>query len=214
MKPWVTLAKAPSPIGPELVLQQRGEDFALRQGGHILMTNAKHGSEGVMAEAGLRGLTVPKQRVLVGGMGFGQTVRAALDLLPADGVVVVGEISSAVLEWNRGPLAHLHGNSLADPRVEIREGDIANVVKRANSEFHAILLDVDNGPIEMPSTVNAKLYTPTGLKWFHSALTPHGRLVVWSAGRDDKFVAALRKLNFEVDVRDAERNVLFVARRA
>ncbi len=116
MIPWQTLGRARAPDGGELVLYQRGGEFVIRVEGRELMSSRAHGSEEEMAR---RACTTDARDVLIGGLGLGYTVRAALDCLSADAHVVVAEIVPAVVEWNRGPLAHLAGRPLDDPRVSV-----------------------------------------------------------------------------------------------
>lgn len=221
MKKWNTVGKAKGVGGAELVLQERDGEYALRFAGIVLMSSARHSSEEAMADAGLSGLGLPAPRVLIGGLGFGYTLRAVLDRLPVTGRAAVAEISSAVVEWNRTVLAPLAGSPLSDPRVEVLEGDVADIVKRSTARFDAILLDVDNGPNALPTTANARLYTPKGLGWCREALSRRGRLVIWSAGTDDRFVGALKDAGFKGEQRSvpvrpgtSARHVLFVAERA
>jgi spermidine synthase len=213
MKPWTTLGTD----GP-LTLQQRGTEFALRSGGQVLMSSTQQSSELAMANEGLRGLERESPRVLIGGLGMGYTVRATLDRLPEKSQVMVAELSKAVVEWNRGVLAPLAGHPLADPRVEVRVGDIRDIVKR-EGRFDAILLDVDNGPQALSGTSNSGLYTNKGLAAFREALRPRGSLVVWSAGPDEGFPARMEKAGFQVRITrpsargtGKSRHVLFVGR--
>lgn len=187
------------------------------------MSSAAHGSEEAMATVGLERLRGGAPRVLIGGLGLGYTVRAALDLLPAGASVVVAEISSAVVLWNRGPLAPLAGAPLEDGRVEVLTEDVGRVARQAaggaSPRFDAILLDVDNGPVALSRSGNQQLYGSAGLSTFRDALVPGGTLVVWSAGPDARFLARLRAHGFAAQqiqvparVRRGTRHTLFVAR--
>jgi spermidine synthase len=201
MKPWETLATAEAPGVGTLTLARRGDEYVLRVRGHTLMSSRQHGSEAAMAEAGCAALaTKAGARVLVGGLGFGFTVRAALELLRPDAKVTVAELLAPVIEWNRGLVSSLAGAPLEDPRVDVVEGDVRRVMTRSGSTFDAILLDVDNGPAPLTRADNVSLYDETGLAIAYGALRPGGKLVVWSAGEDPRFVSRMEKSGFAVQV--------------
>jgi spermidine synthase len=220
VKPWKTLATAGGEQGRPLLLQERDGVFVIRVGGHPLMSSAQHGSEQSMARAALeqrRGAA----RVLIGGLGLGYTVRAALDLLPPDAEVVVAELFAAVVEWNRGPLAHLACAPLDDPRVRVEVDDVRRVMSRPGPPFDAILLDVDNGPQALSRAGNEALYSREGLHAAHRALRSGGILVVWSAGPDARFLRRLGEAGFQARERavaaregSGSRHTLFVATRS
>lgn len=220
MKPWEVLARAPAPDGGEFVLHHRDGEFVIRVRGQELMSSRVHGSEEEMARlavAALGGVADP--RVLIGGLGLGYTLRATLDVLGAGARVTVAELAEAIVEWNRGPLAHLAGRPLDDPRVQVEIADVRRVMRSA-APWHAILLDVDNGPAALTRTSNASLYDNSGLAAAHAALAPGGVLVVWSAGPDDRFTARLAQADFLAETHSVRagkgrgtRHTLFVARR-
>ncbi|HZH02863.1 MAG TPA: hypothetical protein VEY30_03695 [Myxococcaceae bacterium] len=220
MKPWTTLATARAPDGTVWTLSERDGVFAIRVGGHELMSSARHGSEEAMAAAGLGGLSQLAPRVLIGGLGMGYTLRAALERLPAEASVQVAELSGAVIAWNLGPLGPLAGHPLRDPRVRVEPGDVARLLGSAPARrFHAILLDVDNGPSGLAQKDNQRLYGAEGLRVFHRSLAPGGTLVVWSAGPDDSFLRRLQQVGFEAEAKTVKaharaptRHTLFVAR--
>jgi spermidine synthase len=142
--------------------------------------------------------------VLIGGLGMGFTLRAALAELPPDADVVVAELVPAVVAWARGPMAQLFDGCLDDPRVTIREADVAAVIGEARGTFDAILLDVDNGPGGLNRDANDRLYSIGGLNAAKRALKPGGVLAVWSGGRDDSFTRRLGSAGYvaeEVAVR-------------
>lgn len=219
MKPWHTLDTATPKDGKPLVLQQRDGVYVIRVGGQELMSSATHGSEQAMAEIGLLGQPVGQRRVLIGGLGLGYTLRAVLDALSPNEAAVVVELSEAVVAWNRGVLAPLAAAPLMDPRVRVELGDIGAFMTRTTERFHAILLDVDNGPVALTHAANGKLYQPTGLAAFRQRLHPGGALVVWSASPDDRFAKSLANAGFRVDIERVPtrpgakaRHVLFVGR--
>jgi spermidine synthase len=201
VKAWTTLARDPGFGGGELVLQERDGVFVIRSGGRELMSSARQHSEEAMTEV-LTTLRTPAPTVLVGGLGLGYTLRAALDRVPAAGTVVVSEISAAVVEWNRQWLAPLAGAPLEDPRTRVALADVADVL--STERFDAVLLDVDNGPSALSTPKNQQLYGPGGVAMMRKALKPNGVVVVWSAGPDEGFLKALGRGGFEAT---AERSV-------
>ncbi len=202
MKPWKLLdsAQIPGNVG-ELQLSQRGTEFSISIVGEgILMGSRAHGSEDALAELVCRKIAACSQsRVLIGGLGMGFTLAAALHHLGADAEVVVAELVPAVVAWNRGPLGGVAGNPLQDARATVREGDVAKILKAERQAYDAILLDVDNGPAGMTRKKNNWLYTIDGLTASYTALKPRGLLAVWSAGPDRSFTERLRKVGFKVN---------------
>ena len=153
-------------------------------------------------------------------MGF--TLRAALAVLGPGARVVVAELMPAVLEWARGPMAEMFGDSLTDSRVNVREADVGDLIRSSRSTFDAILLDVDNGPEALAREANNALYGVRGLRAAYAALRPGGVLAVWSSGPDLKFTKRLRETGFEVDelkvranaTRGGARHMIWMATRA
>jgi spermidine synthase len=198
VKPWKTIGRAATAEGASLTLQERDGVFAIRVGGHELMSSARHGSEEALAQAALRGPLSARPKVLIGGLGMGYTLRAALDQLPPSARVEVAEISLAVIEWNRGPLAHLAAAPLADPRSWVRCEDVGAVIRAEQEGYQAIMLDVDNGPQALSRPDNQRLYGPAGLAAARRALCPGGVLAVWSASPAPRFEEAVREAGFGV----------------
>jgi spermidine synthase len=200
MNPWVLLATAQIPGGGDLRLLQRGAEFSINLEGGVLMNSRMRGSEQELARIGCAKIaTSGRPRVLIGGLGMGFTLRAALDLLGPEAEVVVAELVPAVVAWNRGPLAGLSGDSLSDPRVTIREADVAGLIRSGRGAYDAILLDVDNGPDGLTRGSNDGLYDAGGLQAAWTALRPGGVLAVWSAAPDRAFGDRLRRLRFRVE---------------
>jgi spermidine synthase len=202
MKPWVLLDSGQVPgNGGELRLYQRGDEFSIKIVGRgELMNSRVHGSEDALAEhtcARLVGCLHP--RLLIGGLGMGFTLAAALRHVDDQAQVEVAELVPAVVAWNRGPLGEHAGHPLADPRVTVREGDVARILMNAQQAYDAILLDVDNGPEGLTHKENDWLYSMNGLNAAYAALRPQGVLAVWSAGPDQNFMQRLRKVGFEVE---------------
>ncbi len=189
MDAWIELARAHGPGGESLVLRQRGGTFEIRCDGWDLMSNRAHHSEQALGRLGCEGLPGAHPHVLIGGLGMGYTLRAALDTLPAGARVTVAEVLAEVVDWNRGPLADLAGRPLDDPRVALCRADVATLLHGA--VFEAILLDVDNGPDAAMVAGNAALYSGNGLRRLCAALVRGGRLAVWSADRSPAFEARL-----------------------
>jgi spermidine synthase len=138
-------------------------------------------------------------RILIGGLGMGFTLRAALDALGPSAQIVVSELVPAVVAWARGPLAHLFSGSLDDPRVEVRVEDVARSIQSGPAQYDAILLDVDNGPEGLTRRANDHLYGIWGLKRARFALRQNGVLAVWSGSPDRRFRARLQRCGFSVE---------------
>ena len=89
------------------------------------MCTRQHASEEKIAELACASLRRRRRaRVLIGGLGFGFTLKASLSFLVADATVFVAEIASAVITWNRNPFFGLAAQAMADPRVVILEQDV------------------------------------------------------------------------------------------
>ena len=225
MTPWVLLdtARIPGRASGELRLYRRGDEFSIKAGTCELMNSRVHGSEDALAGSGcahLRGQAQP--RVLIGGLGMGYTLAAALTQLDAAAEIVVAELVPAVVAWNRGPLADLAGRPLDDARVQVCEQDVGLVMRAERNGFDAILLDVDNGPEGLTRQTNDWLYGLEGLAAAYAALRPGGVLAVWSAGPEPAFAQRLRKIGFAVEEtrvrahagKRGARHVIWLATRA
>jgi spermidine synthase len=186
--------------GAELCLYRRGDEFSIRLAGRELMNSRVHGSEAAFGERTCERIADrPGARVLVAGLGMGFTLAAALSKLGPDADVVVAEFAPEVVSWNRGALGELAKYPLRDPRVTVREIDVAELLKRERGGYDAILLDVDNGPEALPQSGNRWLYARAGLAAARAALRAAGVLAVWSAGPNRAFSERLRAAGFEVD---------------
>jgi len=201
MIPWVQLDTTTMPDGGgELRLMRRGAEFSIMSGAIELMNSRLSGSEEALARLACARLQDrPKAHVLIGGLGMGFTLRAALAGLGPEAVVTVGELVPAVVAWARGPMAHLSGACLEDPRLAIREGDVGALIRSARATYDAILLDVDNGPEGLTRKANDRLYDRDGLLAARQALRPGGILAVWSSTPNDAFGQRLRKTGYEVE---------------
>ncbi|HEX9814486.1 MAG TPA: hypothetical protein VGB31_06020 [Myxococcota bacterium] len=198
---WELLEAAAYPeTQAELCLYRRGGEFSIRLEGRELMNSRVHGSEEALGELACERIADrPSARVLVGGLGMGFTLAAALSKLGPDADVVVSELVPEVVSWNRGALGELAKHPLRDPRVTVRAIDVAQLLKQERSRYDAILLDVDNGPEALPRSGNRWLYGRAGLAAALAALRSDGVLAVWSAGSDRAFCARLRTVGFEVE---------------
>jgi len=203
--PRETLATAAIPGGDTLTLVRHGTDHVVMLGRDELMGTRMAFSEQQLAELTLDRLETPAPRILIGGYGMGFTLRAALARIGPEGHVTVAEIVPEILDWARGPLAALTGETLSDPRVTIELCDVAALIDDAGDGtsplYDAILLDVDNGPDGIVREGNERLYTRTGLARARDALAPDGLLAVWSAAPDPKFVRRLGDAGFVVEER-------------
>lgn len=200
MIPWVLLDTAQVPGGGELRLMRRGAEFSIKLGQNELMNSRLSGSEQALATLACERLQgCRKPRMLIGGLGMGFTLRAALSVLGADAEIVVAELVPEVVAWARGPMADIFGESLGDPRANIHEKDVGLLIRAGRSAFDAILLDVDNGPEGLSREANDALYNRSGLASAHTALRPGGVLAVWSSGPDSRFTQRLIKAGFDVD---------------
>jgi len=199
MNPRVIIAKARTPDGGEMVLYQHDRDFSIMINGQDLMHSRQNESELELARIGcahLAGRKTPS--ILIGGLGMGYTLRQALDMLSPNAQVVVGELLGDVVEWNRKFFGELNGQPLGDQRVDLKTGDIVELISRSRDRFDAILLDIDNGPSAMTDSSNRRLYYREGILACRRALRKQGCLAVWSAEPSKKFEQILMSCSFHV----------------
>lgn len=188
--------------GSELRLLRRNSEFSIKIAGKPgeLMNSRLHGSEDALAELACEPIRHrPGVRVLIGGLGMGFTLAAALRVLEGDADVVVAELVPEVVEWNRGPMGMITGHPLNDARTSISVGDVGKLLRSEKAAFDAIMLDVDNGPEGLTRKENDWLYSSRGLETAQDALRPGGVLAFWSAGRDPAFTERLRRIGFTVE---------------
>jgi spermidine synthase len=217
MVPWKTVASAATADGT-LELRQRGErEFLMLIAGRVLMTSSNRRSEQALATLACEAITAARPRVLIGGLGMAYTVRAALDALPAGAELVAAELTPAVADWCRGPLAPLTGAALADPRVRVVIGDVARVIADApRGHYHAILLDLYEGPHAATQRADDPFYGRAALAASRAALAGGGVLAVWSEEPDDAFSRRLAAAGFDVATHrlgKPTRHVVYLARR-
>jgi spermidine synthase len=200
MIPRVTIDSAVVPGGGELRLIRRGDDFWIMLGANALMSTRLRGSEEALATLACERMAGRRRpALLIGGLGMGFTLRSALGALPRDATVDVSELVPAIVKWARGPMAHVHGGSLDDPRVRLIESDVGDLIAAARSSYDSILLDVDNGPDALSRDSNDRLYDLDGLRRAKAALKPGGLLAIWSAAPDPAFSRRLAKAGLAVE---------------
>ena len=199
MKPLELLGETVAPDGTDLKLTRQDREYIILANGKPLMSSRMHGSEEALAALGCRKARMLKDPcVLVGGLGMGFTLRAALDSLPRAALILVAELVPAVVEWNRGALGALANRPLDDPRVRVETCDVGATLRSNPSRFDAVLLDVDNGPIALTAASNAGLYDDRGIAVARESLRPDGVLAVWSTSHDRGFERRLRAAGFSV----------------
>jgi spermidine synthase len=221
--PWKLIDTADVPGGGvQLRLMQRGDEFTIKLGQNELMSSRLFGSEEALATLTcfrIKALAAP--RLLIGGLGMGFTLRAALKVLGPQAKITVVELVPAIVAWARGPMSEMSGDCLVDPRVELREADVVQAIAAGRGQYDAILLDVDNGPEGLTRKSNDALYDLKGLQAAYTALAPGGILAVWSSFPNDKFTKRLGKAGFaaeEVKIRatgsrGGARHVIWIATR-
>jgi spermidine synthase len=189
VQPWRTVECLETTEG-KLELRQRGErSFLIAIAGHVLMTSDRHRSEMDLAKLASTAMgDLLRPRVLIGGLGMGYTLRAALDHMPPGSRFTVVELNSAVVSWCAGPLAVLTKGATTDKRVTIVVADIARVIADASPGFYdAIVLDLHEGPHHVNNRAHDPLYGIAALKRIGAALTKDGVLAVWSEEPDQAF---------------------------
>jgi spermidine synthase len=199
--PWeeIDRAKVPGDKG-EVTLLKRGTEFSMRTAGTELMNSRLYSSEDALGELTCGRIKRKSGvRILIGGLGMGYTLAAALEQSEPDTLITVSELIPAVVRWNREHLGHLAGMPLDDPRVSVEEEDVAKTIRKRKSAWDAILLDVDNGPDGLTRKANDRLYGISGLKTSFSALRPGGILAVWSSGADEAFTLRLKQCGFRTE---------------
>jgi spermidine synthase len=183
-----------------IYLMRRGTEYAIHVNGRELMSNKLHGSEDALADLACDRLaSLEDARILVGGLGMGFTLAAALRRVGPAGQVTVSELMPAVKRWNEGPMAHASRYPLRDARTVVHMGDVGDLVENPPHPWSAILLDVDNGPRALTRPHNGWLYSRSGLRSAYRALIPGGVLGIWSAHPDDSLTRRLRGFGFQVE---------------
>lgn len=201
MIPWekIDRSKIPGRKG-EITLLRRGKTFSIRTPGVELMNSGLNGSEGALAELACNRIKRKTGcRILIGGLGMGYTLAAALEYSATDTRITVSELIPAVVRWNREYLGHLAGEPLNDNRVSVIVEDVGQTIRKSKFTWDAILLDVDNGPEGLTRKDNDRLYTRSGLRTSFSALCPGGVLAVWSSEADEAYTRRLVQCGFQAE---------------
>ena len=215
-QPWTVVDKYPTPEG-DLELRQRGpKDFLILVGGRVLMSSTAFRSELAVADLACKPLAGrPKPRVLIGGLGMGYTLRAALDALPADAEVTVAELNERVVTWCEGPLTGLTDDALHDPRTRLHVGDVAALIAQSKGQWDAIVLDLYEGPHEASQRPDDPFWSKPALVRTLAALRPGGIFTVWAEDFDPPFVKRLQANGFAVKVhhpgKGGRRHTVYVA---
>ncbi len=201
MKPWELIDSADIPhSGGTMRLMRRGHELVIHVDDRELMRNTVHGSEDALAELTCDRLNDRQRaRILIGGLGMGFTLAAALRCLGHEAQVVVAELVPAVVRWNLDLLGDVAGHPLADSRASVYDGDVDDLIRQPPAPWDAILLDVDNGPTGLTRATNDQLYSPQGLDRAFGAVKPQGILAVWSAAPDRAFARRLERAGFAVE---------------
>lgn len=204
LKKWTTIEQALTPDGQTISLVEHDGSYAIRVGAAELMSTRQHASEEKMAELACAHIrTARAPRVLIGGLGFGFTLKAALAVLGPGATVVVAELLAAVIAWNSDAALPLAAPAMADARVTVLRRDVAAVIAESRGGFDSIILDVDNGPHALTTAGNGRLYDFQGLQRVRAALLPGGCAAFWSAAPDAAFAQLMTRSGFAVAVRRA-----------
>ncbi len=220
--PWKNLETVDTAEGP-LALSRRGDrEFLITIDGRVLMNGVANRSELALAELACHHPALADRsnpRVLVGGLGLGFTLRAALDALPAGAQITVVELNEVVVRWCRGPVSIATDGALEDPRVTVQVADVARVIAtaaRKRTAYDAIILDLYEGPHEATQRSNDPFYGAKALDTTRDALSRGGIFAVWSEEPDKAFEGRLTKAGFQTDRRRAgkggRRHVIYLAR--
>ncbi|MDR6873120.1 spermidine synthase [Bosea sp. BE125] len=207
MIPWTLIDSAKLPGQGELRLKRRGSEFSIMLGTNELMNSRLSGSEEALATLACARLRdAPHPQILIGGLGMGFTLRAALQVLGPEARVELAELVPEVVAWAKGPMAEVFAGCLDDPRVSVTVTDVGAAIAAAPARYDAILLDVDNGPEGLTVPANDGLYSDAGLSVARQALRPGGVLAVWSQGPDRRFTQRLRQAGFSVEEKMVRAN--------
>ena len=201
MKKSVLLDQAQTPDGKTMTFHERDGVYTIRIDTIELMSTRHHNSEEVIAELGCAHIRAKSEaQVLIGGLGFGFTLRKSLACLSSNAVVTVAEIMPSVVTWNLAPEYNLAADALGDPRVKLVLEDVAKIIAARPAGFDSIILDIDNGTSAFSTEANKNLYREAGLLKAKAALKPGGCLAVWSSHDDPPFAKLMGRLGFDVKV--------------
>ncbi len=200
----------------ELVLRRAGDHLEVISNGVFLMDTRDGRSERLLVDAALRRHDDPAE-VLIGGLGVGFSLVAALEDARVEHVTVV-EIEPTLVAWHTtGPLSAYSGRALDDPRTDVIVADLAQHLADAHGRYDVVCLDVDNGPDWTVSDTNAALYDDAGTALLVESLRADGLLAVWSAHESPVYEQRLRIHLDEVElltvpVERGDPDVIYVGR--
>ncbi len=221
-KPWKTIDSADTIDGVLELRQRNGSDFLITIDGRVLMNSHANRSEILLSKLACDCMGNKKNpRVLIGGLGMGCTLKAALDKLPDNAQVVVAELNPIVVKWCRGPIASVTSGAVKDPRVIIKIEDVSSIIRNSavngkDNRFDAIILDLYEGPFEAAKERGDHLYGDTALEMSGSALMPGGVFAVWSEDPDRAFERRLVHAGFSFNKHRparGNRHVVYIARK-
>ena len=217
-RPWQTIESVDTDEGI-LDLRKRGDkDYLITIAGRVLMNSISNKSEILLSELACNPLNKKKKaKILIGGLGMGYTLKAALDNLPDDARVVVAELNPVVVKWCSGPIAHLTDNAVNNKRVKVEIADVSAVIRKADNEFDAIILDLYEGPFEAAKERGGHLYGADALRSTSSALVPGGVFAVWSEDPDKAFEKRLVQAGFTFERHRpprGSRHIVYIAKRS
>ena len=200
MKPRVRLASTKTRNGLDVFLYAHDDSFGISIDGKELMHSKASASECYLGKIGVSHLiNAEKSRILIGGLGLGFTLKSVLSHSSSFVKVDIVEIIPEIIDWNKTFLHGLNGSLLEDPRVNVVNADVSEIIFDTQSNFYdGIILDLDNGPVPMVDENNAKLYECSGIKKMNRKLRSNGRIAIWSAGPDLDFEDMLKinSINF------------------
>jgi spermidine synthase len=211
----VVLARETTPQG-EIQLQQWIETNETGQpvyeiifNGVFLMASYNERSGKAVAILAIEPLAGERQvmRALIGGLGMGYTLQAALDYDGIQAVDVV-EIEKHIISWAKRFFGDLNGHALSDPRVRLIQMDLGDYLFQTEETYDAIILDVDNGPTWLALESNQRLYERPTLARIKDLLTEGGMLTVWAAEKCTDFQKRLEEVfgqAEEITIQEADR---------
>ncbi len=217
-RPWQIIESVDTDEGV-LELRKRGDkDYLITIAGRVLMNSTANISEILLSGLTCNSLKNKRNpRLLIGGLGMGYTLKAALDNLPDNARVVLAELNPVVVKWCRGPIAHLTDGAINDPRVTVETADVAAIIQKADNEFDAIILDLYEGPFEAAKKRMDHLYGADALRRSSSALLPGGVFAVWSEDPDRAFEKRLVQAGFTFQGHRpprGNRHIVYIAKKA
>jgi spermidine synthase len=184
----VILSRVTTPHG-ELQLQRWSEPDEKGQqvyevifNGVFLMATYNELSERALSTLAIEPLASSRRdlRVLIGGLGIGYSLRAALDYDSVQAVDVV-EIEKHIIRWSKGVFSKQNYHACSDSRVRLIHMDLADYITHTDKTYDAIILDVDNGPTWLALENNQRLYEKPALGKFRALLRDGGVFTVWAA---------------------------------